>query len=169
MSATAVEAPPSSPRDLLTEDEFARVRRTVLDGNEGMDEEMAGRIVTEALAFVAACANTPGVGLAPSRVVDEGWHALIVHTALYAELCDRLGGGFIHHFPGWDPTHYDPKVLDRTRERIRACGYVPDPELWGHPTEAVLVQVAANCQHAPSCSIRPMPKPEWPAGPVPAS
>ncbi|MFI9645983.1 hypothetical protein ACIHAA_06750 [Streptomyces sp. NPDC052040] len=60
--------------------------------------------------------------MAPSRIVDEGWHALILHTAMYAELCERLGS-FVHHYPGYDPTHYDPPVLDRTREKITALGW----------------------------------------------
>ncbi|MGK5447966.1 hypothetical protein [Streptomyces radiopugnans] len=46
------------------------------------------------------------------------------------------------------PTALPPNV----RELV-----TPDPELWGHPTENVLVSVAANCQHAPECTIIPMP------------
>ncbi|MGK5496652.1 glycine-rich domain-containing protein [Streptomyces sp. URMC 125] len=157
MSVPTTPSAQKSAREMLTDAEFTRVRRTVMDANPAMPEEMAGRIVEEGIKFVAACAAAPGTGLAPSRVVDEGWHALILHTALYAELCDRLGGGFVHHFPGWDPTHYDPEILDRTRAQIRACGYTPDPELWGHPTEGLLVPVAARCQHAPECTIMPMP------------
>ncbi|WP_431780564.1 hypothetical protein [Streptomyces chumphonensis] len=148
-------------RDLLTQQEFASVRSTVLDDNPDVTEAMAGRIVDEALKFVVACAKSPGVGLAPSRVVDEGWHALLLHSAVYARICTQLGS-FVHHYPGYDPRHYDPVIIDRTREKIAEAGYDVDAELWGHPTENVLVSVAANCQHAPSCTIRPMPKPEWP-------
>lgn len=126
-------------------------------------EDMAGRIVDEGLKFVAAYARFPGVGLAPSRIVDEGWHALIRHTALYADLCKRFGM-FVHHYPGYDPTHYDPPVLDRTRAMIGECGYSADPELWGPPTGKALVSVAARCRHAPECTIRPMPTPQPPIG-----
>lgn len=96
------------------------------------------------------------------RIVDEGWHALLLHTAMYAELCDRLGGAFVHHYPGYDPTLYDREIVDRTREKITALGWVADPELWGPPSGETLVSVAAKCQHAPECTIKPMPKPEWP-------
>ncbi|MFE0101126.1 hypothetical protein [Streptomyces sp. NPDC059009] len=152
---------PASPRTLIPAAQYVSCRKTVMDANPDMAEEMAGRIVDEALKFVAACAAHPAVGLAPSRIVDEGWHALILHTAMYAELCDDLGM-FVHHFPGWDPTHYDPEILNRTRALIGACGYVADAELWGPPTGKTLVSVAANCQHAPECTIRPMPQPEPP-------
>ncbi|WP_369386211.1 hypothetical protein AB5J72_00155 [Streptomyces sp. CG1] len=110
---------------------------------------MAWRIVEEALKFVTACSVNPGVGLAPSRIVDEGWHALILHTAMYADLCERLGGAYVHHYPGWDPTHYDPEILDRTCEEIAELGWEADPELWGPPSDETLVSVAAQCQHAP--------------------
>lgn len=153
---------PALPRMLITDERFASCRKTVLDANPDMAEEMAGRIVEEGLKFVAACSRNPGVGLAPSRIVDEGWHALILHTAMYADLCDRLGGAFVHHYPGWDPTNYDPPILDRTREKITHLGWEADPELWGAPSDETLVSVAANCQHAPECTIRPMPEPEPP-------
>jgi hypothetical protein len=140
---------------------FGNVRKTVLDANPHMSEDMAGRIVDEGIKFVAACAQNPDVGMAPSRVVDEGWHALLLHSALYGELCDRFGS-FVHHYPGWDPSHYDPAILDRTRELIARAGFDIDPDLWGPPGEGFPASVSAKCQHAPNCAIRPMPKPEWP-------
>ncbi|TXJ73308.1 hypothetical protein E2C11_29595 [Streptomyces lavendulae] len=153
---------PPLARMLITDSEFASCRSTVMDANPNMSEELAGRIVDEALKFVTACAKNPDTGLAPSRIVDEGWHALMLHTAMYADLCNRLGGQFVHHYPGYDPTNYDPPILDRTREKIGALGWEADPELWGPPADETLVSVAAKCQHAPECTIRPMPKPEWP-------
>jgi hypothetical protein len=152
---------PAFPRLLITDQQFSSCRGTVLDANPDMPEEMAGRIVEEALKFVAACAKNPTTGLAPSRIVDEGWHALILHTAMYAELCEDLGS-FVHHYPGYDPTNYDPPILDRTREKIAELGWEADPELWGPPSDETLVSVAATCQHAPECTIRPMPTPQPP-------
>lgn len=150
---------PFSPRTLITDRQFTACRQTVLDANPGMSEELAGRILEEALKFVAACSRHKAVGLAPSRVVDEGWHALILHTATYAELCASLGV-FVHHFPGFDPTNYDPQILDRTREVIGHLGDEADPELWGPPSDELLVSVAARCQHAPDCTIVITPKPK---------
>ncbi|KUM98192.1 hypothetical protein AQI88_04210 [Streptomyces cellostaticus] len=145
---------------LITDERFASCRKTVMDANPKMSEEMAGRIVEEGLKFVAACSASPGVGLAPSRIVDGGWHALILHTAMYADLCQQLGGRFVHHSPGYDPTNYDPLILDRAREKIAELGWEADPELWGPPTDETLVSVAANCQHAPECTIVITPKPK---------
>lgn len=153
---------PALARMLITDERFASCCLTVMDANPDMPGEMASRIVEEALKFVAACSRNPGVGLAPSRIVDEGWHALLLHTAMYTELCEQLGGAFVHHYPGYDPTNYDPPILDRTREKIAELGWEPDAELWGPPSDETLVSVAAKCQHAPECTIRPMPRPEPP-------
>ncbi|MFI5475203.1 glycine-rich domain-containing protein [Streptomyces cacaoi] len=154
------QAVPALARMLITDERFANCRNTVMDGNPDMAEEMAGRIVEEGLKFVAACSRNPGIGLAPSRIVDEGWHALILHTAMYADLCQRLGGDFVHHFPGYDPTNYDPPILDRTREKITELGWEADPQLWGPPSDEMLVSVAAKCQHTPDCTIVITPKPK---------
>ncbi|MGW8552688.1 hypothetical protein [Streptomyces tubercidicus] len=89
---------PKSARSLLSEEQFAAVCSTVQTDNPDLSENDAAAILTEALAFVAACAQFPAARLVPSRVVDAGWHALILHTQTYAEMCGRLGA-FIHHRP----------------------------------------------------------------------
>ncbi|MEU2578869.1 hypothetical protein ACIP3B_36540 [Streptomyces anulatus] len=85
---------------LIPDERFTSCRTTVMDANPDMSHEMAGRIVEEGLTLVTACSRNPGVGRAPSRIVDEGWHALLLHTAMYTQLCENLGGGFVHHFLG---------------------------------------------------------------------
>jgi hypothetical protein len=147
------------PAGLLPPDERADVIATVLDNNPGMAEDMAGRIVAEALAFLATAARNPGADIAPSRVVDEGWHALILHTAVYSRLCERLGA-FVHHYPERpDAARHDPEIMDRTTNLIAVEGYTPDLELWTHPSDGS-IPVAAQCQHAPKCGpIEPIPRP----------
>lgn len=138
-----------NPRDLLTASAFEAVAATVQSNNPGMDVDVAERITAEALKFVAAAAVERGRGLRPSRTVDEGWHALILHTKVYAKLCARLGR-FVHHVPERrDPTRHDAGALDRTQAAITAVGYRPDMTLWLGPT--VGVPVAADCEHS-GCS-----------------
>ncbi|WP_055570139.1 glycine-rich domain-containing protein [Streptomyces atriruber] len=135
-------------RDLLTPDTFGGVVATVVDNNPGMDEPMAARIVTEALKFVDAAARFPTVRITPSNVVDEGWHALILHTGPYSKLCERLGR-FVHHWPERpDPERHDPDALTRTVALIEEAGHQVDRELWEGPSK-VLVAVAASCSHTP--------------------
>ncbi|AOP45677.1 hypothetical protein [Streptomyces lydicus] len=69
-----------SARKLLTDDQFVAVRSTVQTDNPDITAEDAAAVVTEALAFVATCVLFPAASLVPSRMVDAGWHALILHT-----------------------------------------------------------------------------------------
>lgn len=136
-------------RSLLAADQFEGVAATVRDNNPGMSEGVAVRIVNEALKYVDAVTQSSTVCTSPSRVVDEGWHALILHTKLYADLCARLGG-FVHHYPERpDAERFDADVLTRTVATIEQAGHTVDQELWTGPTEA-LVSVTAKCSHTPT-------------------
>ncbi|MFD9538113.1 glycine-rich domain-containing protein [Streptomyces sp. NPDC060010] len=150
---------PVTPRALLTDAQFNGVMHTVLDNNPGMEPEPAGRIVIGALAFLAVAARTPQ-GLVPSRVVDEGWHALILHTHLYQALCMGLGG-FVHHVPERpDPGARSHGDVGRTVAAIEAAGYSVDADLWHGPEDSPIT-VAANCRHSgPEGPIVIIPKPK---------
>ncbi|MER6250303.1 hypothetical protein ABT224_02735 [Streptomyces sp. NPDC001584] len=150
---------PTNPRALLSDADFNAVMHTVLDNNPGMEPGIAGRIVVDVLAFLATAAAT-AEPLVPSRVVDEGWHALILHTSLYQSLCARLGG-FIHHVPERpDPGQRSHDDIERTVAAIEAAGHPVDRDLWRGPEDSV-VPVAANCQHSgPEGPIVIIPKPK---------
>ncbi|MFF6940485.1 glycine-rich domain-containing protein [Streptomyces lavendulae] len=160
-TATLTMAPGTrDARALLSSDDFFAVAATVAKDNPEMGWTMAERVVAEGIKFVAAAAGG-ALGIAPSRVVDEGWHALILHTAIYKALCDRLGGSFVHHYPELpDSGRYDPGFIDRTMAAIEAAGFPVDGELWRGPDHGI-VDVAASCQHSPNCGpIQPMPTPQ---------
>ncbi|MFH8404754.1 glycine-rich domain-containing protein [Streptomyces sp. NPDC018019] len=155
----------NSARVLLPASEFLAVRETIAAGNHGMPGLTAERILVQPLAFVATAARYRSAAIAPSRVVDEGWHALILHTKPYAALCDRLGG-FVHHYPQPpDPRRQRQTVIDRTTALIAEAGFVVDGELWRTPAEE-LVPVAADCGHTPPGGCGPIgPSPQ--SGPMP--
>jgi hypothetical protein len=101
-----------------------------------VDRPLAERIVRQALAFLVACARDTGSPLAPSRTVDAGWHAFILHTREYADFCDRLAGRFIHHAPdeesGVDRTEAAARTV-ATVDVMRRIGLPVDEDLWtGH-------------------------------------
>ncbi|MDJ0345368.1 hypothetical protein QMK19_21230 [Streptomyces sp. H10-C2] len=64
---------------------------------------------------------------------------------------------FVHHTPGYNPTFYDPEILDRTGAMIGEAGYAVDNDLRRSHADG-LVSVAAECQHSPECAIIPMPE-----------
>ncbi|MGW6598520.1 hypothetical protein [Streptomyces sp. NPDC055036] len=136
-------------RDLLTAEELEAVTATVQINNPGMGTAVAEEITLEALKFEAACAFNPSARLKPSRVVDEGWHALILHTRIKARLAERLGL-FVHHVPeAPDTSRHDPHALARTQGAIEAAGYIPVPAMWTGPSDTS-IPVAASCEHSPA-------------------
>lgn len=148
-TSTTQPATATSTRDLISAEAFEGVVATVLDNNKDMDQAVAERIVDEALKFVATCAKFRGRGLRPSRIVDEGWHALILHTGVYARLCQALGR-FVHHVPERpDPSRHNATELEHTKASIREAGYTVDEMLWLAPTDET-IPVAADCEHTPS-------------------
>lgn len=109
------------------------VRRIAKDAN--LPTELAERIMDQALAFLGACARDHDEPLAPSELVDIGWHAFVLYTWDYAQFCDQIAGRFLHHTPTDedDPTTSGAAAratLDRTMTAIEAAGFVVDHELW---------------------------------------
>lgn len=114
-------------------------------------EATARRIVGQAAAFIAASGSQPGQSLAPSKLVDIGWHAFILHTVDYARFCEQVVGRFVHHVPT-DEDDEKPDGTQAARERtlatITAAGYAVDEELW--PDMAECTQCHAGCTDSPN-------------------
>ncbi|MEA2398849.1 MAG: hypothetical protein QOK25_2405 [Thermoleophilaceae bacterium] len=98
------------------------------------------RLLDEALRFLALSAELSARGedsrLVPSVRVDAAWHAFILHTRAYAELCERAFGEYVHH----DPSPPDApvelgNVVDylRTRVLMEERYGALDEELWPLP------------------------------------
>ncbi|MFJ7588215.1 hypothetical protein ACIQZO_12695 [Streptomyces sp. NPDC097617] len=135
-----------SARHLLSDEGFTRVVHLVQRDNDGVEQELAVRIVDEALKFVAAATQATGRHLRPSKTVDMGWHALILHTAMYRELCSAAGR-FVDHRPeGPDTLRRDADTLDLTMDAIREAGYEPDAYLWGPLADTEIH--AGDCMHS---------------------
>jgi hypothetical protein len=117
-------------RELVTPGLFSKLACQVA-ADEGHDQDTAERIVEQALAFLMACARYPDGHLSPSETVDAGWHAFILHTADYAEFCDRIAGRFIHHRPN-DPGEgtLGQQAIGVTIAALRHAGLPVDPDLW---------------------------------------
>lgn len=148
--------PSTSARSLISEDEFAAVVATVVRDGADLNEARAERIVEEALKFVATCAVQDEGGLRPSRAVDAGWHALILHTRTYARLCDRLGR-FVHHCPDTPALRTVPMdalrqrtTLHRTQALMVGAGYEPDPALWMQMANGVGDCTTSECEGGPT-------------------
>lgn len=137
----------ASPRDLISAHLYARLVKRVMQDAQ-VDLAHAQRVVTQTLVFLKACADNPGSKLSPTKVVDPGWHAFILHTEEYARFCDRIAGRFIHHRPTCDGDLRSGMALAQTVGTLEETGYSIDRELW-QVDIADCNQCHAGCHDSP--------------------
>jgi hypothetical protein len=143
MTVTTAQPTRHDPETLVPAALFAKLVARV-ERDAKVDRERAERIMRQALAFLLACARNPETPLSPSREVDHGWHAFILHTREYADFCTRVAGQFIHHAPE-DPGADRARAAARTEmtaDVIRRTGLPVDEELWSIGQGAC----SANCE-----------------------
>ncbi|MEU8688827.1 hypothetical protein [Streptomyces sp. NPDC048665] len=139
-------------RTLIGDDMRATLVANMRDKFPQLTEEKAGRGVGQMLAFLAACAYSERP-LSPSPLVDDFWHAFLLHTKAYREFCEESFGRFLDHQPGYlDPEeHGGGKVLRaRTVDAITLAGYEIDMEFWPELDLAECSQCHANCSDSPN-------------------
>ncbi|WP_097992672.1 glycine-rich domain-containing protein [Streptomyces sp. f51] len=116
-----------------------------------MKAEFAHRGVGQMLAFLATGVDSEEP-VRPSPMVDDFWHAFLLHTKAYREFCtDRLGK-FVDHQPGFldKDEHGGGKALRaRTVDAITTAGYMVDSEFWPELDIANCSQCHANCHNSP--------------------
>lgn len=158
MTTLGIAPPPTDPttirhgRDLIDEALFARLTARVADDHP-KHADLAGRIVDQALAFLATSADS-ATALSPSHLVDIGWHTFVLHTREYAQFCARLAGRFIHHVPE-HPSDWGISVLPVSAmlPAIERAGFHIDRDLWiGEHGDCPVVnchQCHATCHDSP--------------------
>jgi len=120
-------------RSLISNDLFNTLVTRIVKDENLCDRSLAERIMDQALAFLATCATNDGEPLAPSRLVDAGWHTFVLFTRDYTAFCDRVAGRFLHHEPtdsGTVDTSAASMMRLRTITAIERAGYAVDVELW---------------------------------------
>ncbi|GHJ36829.1 hypothetical protein [Streptomyces sp. TS71-3] len=141
----------ADPADLPSPEVVERLTRRITTDHPDIDTPMARRIVAQTAAFLAASGHAPGQSLAPSKLVDVGWHTFILHTVDHADFCQRVAGRFIHHVPTDEPKEIPggpAEARGRTLIAITAAGYTVDTELW--PELADCSQCHAGCSDSPN-------------------
>nr|WP_202447193.1 hypothetical protein [Streptomyces sp. SID5468] len=116
-----------------------------------LTDDMGERGVNQTAAFLVTSARTTET-LTPSLRVDAFWHRFILRSQDYAAFSERLGAGFIHHFP--DPSEQTDPVkgraaLERATAAIAAAGFTIDAEFWPGMGAAECTQCHAGCTDSP--------------------
>ena len=84
--------------DTLDLDSIKR-RLTHEKGEYRWSVERAERAELGYRRYLALRAKYPGVEMSPTEDVDTFWHAHILDTRKYAEDCEAVFGGLLHHNP----------------------------------------------------------------------
>ena len=79
--------------------ESIKRRLTHEKGEYRWSAERAERAELGYRRYLALRAKYAGVQMSPTEDVDTFWHAHILDTRKYAEDCDAVFGGFLHHNP----------------------------------------------------------------------
>jgi len=104
---------------------------TRVQQDEGVEHELAERIMDQALAFLKLCGREPDGDYSPSPLVDVGWHTFILYTREYGAFCERLTGTFVHHEPSDVPgVDYGTGNVGRTVVAMKRLGIVVDESVW---------------------------------------
>lgn len=102
--------------------------------DENLSEELALRILDQALGFLKLASIEPEGHYSPSPLVDIGWHTFILYTRSYDAFCRALTGGrFIHHEPtdeeGVENLSSGPAA---TMQAMLRNGIIVDEPLWAY-------------------------------------
>jgi hypothetical protein len=139
-----------APRDLVSPVLFDKLTFRIMT-DHALERDTAERVVAQSLAFLVACALRPNDHLSPSKMVDVGWHAFILHTVDYAEFCDRVAGRFIHHHPT-GPGEADGEQQAATAITVmHAVGLYVDTTIWNTVADCTsdCHQCHAGCHDSP--------------------
>lgn len=117
-------------RALVSTTTFERVSKRI-SKDHGFTPEIAEQILDAALGFLMACKDAK-MSLAPSELVDVGWHTFLLYTPEYMKFCHEHIGHFVHHVPNDDPTKPSQAGGSlSTVEYMRSHSIPFDEVLWG--------------------------------------
>ena len=116
-----------SVEELATFD-FTPVRRRLVQQGS-LSEEWVDVAILEFRRYLALRLLSPSPVMMLSADVDEVWHTTILFTRLYADLCRRVFGHFLHHDPETDPIT-DPRAEWRLFEERYTVLFGPPGALW---------------------------------------
>ena len=123
-------ATPKDPRELVSGETFAKLVTYTVE-HQRVTRTYAERMIEQALIYLKAVAQNPGVRIVPDVSVDPGWHAFLMHTQEYEQFeRDHADGRRLHHVPIMLEDIRSGAAMARTIPLLWATGYAVDPEFW---------------------------------------
>ena len=84
----------------VAELDFELMKQKLQDPEEGMGwtPEQVDSAEIEYKRYLNLC-MVYGKGIVPNKIMDQTWHYHILDTRSYHKDCDKLFGGYMHHYP----------------------------------------------------------------------
>ncbi|MGW0393136.1 glycine-rich domain-containing protein [Streptomyces sp. NPDC003042] len=115
-------------RDLVSPELFEKLAAFCAE-EYGQEPVVARQVMDQALAFLKVMGDARAFDMAPSEIVDPGWHTFMLHTQEYAAWCEAQFGYFLHHAPN-SKVRTRPLMVS-VADRIKVAGFAVDERLWG--------------------------------------
>lgn len=127
------DAPPGEPREpdeLVSAETFAKLVRYATEHRQ-VHRFYAADGVRQALIYLKAVCDNPGVRIVPDVSVDPFWHDFLMHTQEYEQFeRDHNGGRRLHHVPIMLEDISSGAAMERTIPILHATGYRVDMRWW---------------------------------------
>lgn len=137
---------PKDIRDRLDALDLGCIKVKLMCGKEGpgWSREKADRIEVQYRRFLFLTATRPEP-IVPTTDVDEFWHAHILDTHKYFEDCERIFGGYLHHFPYFGMRgEDDARNLQAAFTQTKAIYRAEYGEAYGN--------ASADCENCGNCT-----------------
>lgn len=133
----ALERPPAvlaedgrDPAELVSAETFAKLVRYATEHHH-VHRFYAAAGVRQALLYLKAVCNNPGVRIVPDISVDPFWHDFLMHTQEYEQFeQDHNNGRRLHHVPIMLEDISSGAAMERTIPILHATGYRVDMRWW---------------------------------------
>ncbi len=137
--------------DRVAEIDLSMVRLKLLnpDTGEPRAEGEIDHFIEEYRKFIALQMALPGERHVPSLSADTVWHQHILDTRAYHRDCEKLFGGYLHHYPyfglsGAADRRQLEDAFERTNDLLSALAGAERCAVSGDPS--------ARCSRCSSCS-----------------
>lgn len=143
-----------------------------LERKLNLSHEQAKALFEDTKRFLAL-STLVNVPLAPSPVIDDGWHEFLMYTEDYQRFCRDCVGKFIHHRPtdpSGEPEEELRQIVENTLSVARAtfgalsanwsfrrasADCSPDVNCESAPSDCATNVVAADCSPDVNCESAP--------------
>ena len=87
-------------REIAEDDDMRAIEHYLVD-TCGMSPEEANEATTGYIQYIVAelAKEKKHGALSPTIVIDQAWHAHVLHTRRYEAFCNKYFGRFVHHNP----------------------------------------------------------------------